>query len=164
VSEALGGEEGLRALAAEGLGLILDVVPNHMAASDENPFWRDPDRREQFFDLDPATGRHRRFFDVDELAGVRQEDEEVFETTHGLVLRLVAEGVATACGSTTSTGSPTRPAICAACRRGAPTASGSRRSSSRASRCATGRSRGRRATSSRTIPPRSSSIRPPRSG
>ena len=33
------------------------------------------------------TGRHRRFFDIDELAGVRQEDPEVFEATHGLVLR-----------------------------------------------------------------------------
>jgi (1->4)-alpha-D-glucan 1-alpha-D-glucosylmutase len=94
VSEALGGEDGLRELAGEGLGLILDVVPNHMAASDENPFWRDPERREQFFDVDPATGRHRRFFDVDELAGVRQEDEEVFKTTHELVLRLIADGVA----------------------------------------------------------------------
>src|SRR5438128_2972822 len=48
VSDALGGEEGLRALAGEGLGLVLDVVPNHMAASDENLFWRDPARREQF--------------------------------------------------------------------------------------------------------------------
>jgi (1->4)-alpha-D-glucan 1-alpha-D-glucosylmutase len=94
VSAELGGEEGLRALAGEGLGLILDVVPNHMAASDENPFWRDPDLRARFFDLDPATGRHRRFFDVDELAGVRQEDDEVFETTHALVLGLVADGVA----------------------------------------------------------------------
>ena len=27
--------------------------PNHMAASDENPFWRDPARRERFFDVDP---------------------------------------------------------------------------------------------------------------
>jgi malto-oligosyltrehalose synthase len=43
VSEALGGEEGLRALAAaadeRGLGLIVDIVPNHMAASEENPLW-----------------------------------------------------------------------------------------------------------------------------
>ena len=30
------------------------------------------------------TGRHRRFFDIDELAGVRVEDPEVFETTHAL--------------------------------------------------------------------------------
>ena len=39
------------------------------------------------------TGRHRRFFDIDELAGVRQEDPEVFAATHELVLRLVREGL-----------------------------------------------------------------------
>ncbi len=93
VSEALGGEDGLRGLAGAGLALVVDVVPNHMAAVDENPFWRDPARRARFFDLDPATGRHRRFFDVDELAGVRVEDPEVFAVTHGTLLRLVADGV-----------------------------------------------------------------------
>ena len=35
------------------------------------------------------TGGHRRFFDVDDLAGVRVEDAAVFETTHRLVLDLV---------------------------------------------------------------------------
>ena len=50
--------DGLRALArAPGSASILDVVPNHMATSDENPFWRDPELREQFFDVDPRTGR-----------------------------------------------------------------------------------------------------------
>ena len=42
VSLDLGGEEALRALADEGLGVILDVVPNHMAAVEENRYWRDP--------------------------------------------------------------------------------------------------------------------------
>jgi (1->4)-alpha-D-glucan 1-alpha-D-glucosylmutase len=92
ISEALGGEEGLRAVAAE-IGVILDIVPNHMAASEENRYWADEELREQYFDLDPATGRWRRFFDIDELAGVRQEDPEVFEETHKLPIRLVAEGV-----------------------------------------------------------------------
>jgi (1->4)-alpha-D-glucan 1-alpha-D-glucosylmutase len=64
-----------------------------MAATDENPFWRDPELRARYFDLDPATGRHRRFFDVDELGGVRMEKPEVFETTHRLVLGLVREGL-----------------------------------------------------------------------
>ncbi|MGE5635928.1 MAG: alpha-amylase family glycosyl hydrolase [Nocardioidaceae bacterium] len=91
VSEALGGERALRALAGAELGLILDVVPNHMAASEENRFWADPAARERFFDLDHETGRHRRFFDHDHLAGVRQEDPDVFAATHGLVLRLVRE-------------------------------------------------------------------------
>jgi (1->4)-alpha-D-glucan 1-alpha-D-glucosylmutase len=94
VSEDLGGEEGLRALCEAGLDVILDVVPNHMAASEEeNPFWRDPDLRRRFFDLDEETGRHRRFFDIDELAGVRVEDPEVFAATHAVVLRLVGEGL-----------------------------------------------------------------------
>ncbi|HSI41087.1 MAG TPA: malto-oligosyltrehalose synthase [Xanthobacteraceae bacterium] len=39
----LGGEAGFRALAealrAHGLGLILDIVPNHMAAATGNPYW-----------------------------------------------------------------------------------------------------------------------------
>jgi (1->4)-alpha-D-glucan 1-alpha-D-glucosylmutase len=42
---AIGGREGfdrmVKALRAEGLGLILDIVPNHMAASLQNPWWRD---------------------------------------------------------------------------------------------------------------------------
>jgi (1->4)-alpha-D-glucan 1-alpha-D-glucosylmutase len=94
VSVALGGEDGLRALADAGLGIVLDVVPNHMAADEEhNPFWRDPLWRAKFFDLDWRTGAHRRFFDVGELAGVRVEDPEVFEVTHRKVLELVADGV-----------------------------------------------------------------------
>ncbi len=93
VSAALGGEAGLRELAGAGLGIVLDFVPNHMAASDENPWWRDPQLRARFFDLDPATGFHRRFFDVDAMAAIRQEEPEVFETTHAKVLELVADGV-----------------------------------------------------------------------
>ncbi len=92
VSAALGGEEALRALAGE-IGVILDIVPNHMGTGEENRWWTDPARRERFFDLDPETGRWRRFFDVDELAAVRQEDPEVFATFHDTVLRLVDEGV-----------------------------------------------------------------------
>jgi (1->4)-alpha-D-glucan 1-alpha-D-glucosylmutase len=93
VSEELGGERELRALRDEGLGIVLDVVPNHMAAHEENPFWREPALREQFFDVDEETGAHRRFFDVSELGGVAVEDPEVFETTHRLVLDLVATGL-----------------------------------------------------------------------
>jgi (1->4)-alpha-D-glucan 1-alpha-D-glucosylmutase len=93
VSEALGGEQGLRALSEAGLGVILDIVPNHMAAVDENHYWADEELRKKYFDIDPVSGRWRRFFDIDELAGVRQEDPEVFEETHKLALRLVKEGV-----------------------------------------------------------------------
>jgi (1->4)-alpha-D-glucan 1-alpha-D-glucosylmutase len=96
LSEALGGEDGFRALAATardaGMGLVLDIVPNHMATDDANPYWADPARRATFFDLDPHTGRHRRFFDIDHLAGVRQEDPDVFAATHALALSLVRDG------------------------------------------------------------------------
>jgi (1->4)-alpha-D-glucan 1-alpha-D-glucosylmutase len=93
VSDALGGEEGLRALAAEGLAIVLDIVPNHMGVCDENRWWADERERARVFDYDPADGWYRRFFDIDDLAGVRVEDPEVFELVHGKVLELVRDGV-----------------------------------------------------------------------
>lgn len=93
VSSELGGEEGLRELAAAGLGIVLDIVPNHMGRGEENPWWADPALRARFFDLEQGSGLYRRFFDVDELAAVREEDPEVFEVMHGKVLELVREGV-----------------------------------------------------------------------
>jgi (1->4)-alpha-D-glucan 1-alpha-D-glucosylmutase len=96
-SDALGGEEEFRALVGAareaGLGVVLDIVPNHMAADEANRWWADEELRAKFFDIDPETGRHRRFFDVDHLAGVRQEDPEVFEATHELALALVRDGM-----------------------------------------------------------------------
>ncbi|MGH2378113.1 MAG: malto-oligosyltrehalose synthase, partial [Candidatus Limnocylindria bacterium] len=45
VRDELGGEAALARLAAEahgrGMGVLLDIVPNHMAASVENPWWVD---------------------------------------------------------------------------------------------------------------------------
>jgi (1->4)-alpha-D-glucan 1-alpha-D-glucosylmutase len=97
ISDELGGEREFDALARAarqvGLGLILDIVPNHMAADDANRYWADPGLRRRYFDVDEATGRHRRFFDIDHLAAVRQEDEQVFEETHRLALRLARDGV-----------------------------------------------------------------------
>jgi (1->4)-alpha-D-glucan 1-alpha-D-glucosylmutase len=93
VSDALGGEEGLRALAAQGLGIVLDIVPNHMGTGDENRWWADEARRAEVFDYDPADGWYRRFFDIDDLAAVRVEREEVFALVHGKVLELVRDGV-----------------------------------------------------------------------
>jgi (1->4)-alpha-D-glucan 1-alpha-D-glucosylmutase len=93
VSEQLGGEEAFRALGGAGLGVVLDVVPNHMAVSDENPFWADPAQRAKVFDWDSATGWYRRFFTIDDLAGVRVEDPDVFELTHRKTLELVADGL-----------------------------------------------------------------------
>ncbi|MBA3672923.1 MAG: malto-oligosyltrehalose synthase, partial [Gemmatimonadaceae bacterium] len=205
VSEALGGEQALRSLAdavhRHEMGMLLDIVPNHMGIGPDNPFWddvlargeesrfagwfdvswratpkrtrgrvllpvlgdtletviergeigldvRDAMLRVVYFDhhfpLDPATitpelesawrdptkrsvlrswtagapGRdrlrallgaqhyqlaywrtasrdlnYRRFFDVNELICLRVEREDVFETTHATVLRLVSDGV-----------------------------------------------------------------------
>jgi (1->4)-alpha-D-glucan 1-alpha-D-glucosylmutase len=93
VSEELGGERAFRELASAGLGVVLDVVPNHMATGDENRFWRDKELRATFFDWEPETGWYRRFFTIDELAGVRVEDPDVFEVTHRKALELVAEGL-----------------------------------------------------------------------
>ena len=92
VSDDLGGEDAFRELASAGLGVVLDVVPNHMATSEENPYWRDPELRARFFDWDPDDGWYRRFFTIDELAGVRVEDPEVFEQTHAKALELVGDG------------------------------------------------------------------------
>src|SRR5580698_5099025 len=45
VSRELGGTEAQArlwdAFAHSGLGQVLDIVPNHMALSQENPYWRD---------------------------------------------------------------------------------------------------------------------------
>jgi (1->4)-alpha-D-glucan 1-alpha-D-glucosylmutase len=80
ISEDLGGEDAFRALCSAGLDVVLDFVPNHMAVGEENPFWP------EVFDVG------RRFFDVDELGGVRVEDPEVFELMHRKALELVRDG------------------------------------------------------------------------
>jgi (1->4)-alpha-D-glucan 1-alpha-D-glucosylmutase len=100
ISSDLGGEDEFRSLARDacqaGLGIVLDVVPNHMATDEANRFWSDPELRPKFFDVEgghDGIGEYRRFFDIDDLAGVRQEDEEVFAETHRVVLGLVREGL-----------------------------------------------------------------------
>jgi (1->4)-alpha-D-glucan 1-alpha-D-glucosylmutase len=97
LSDELGGEAGFAALAGAaaeaGMGIVLDIVPNHMGVGEENRWWSDPELRERFFDLDPVGGGYRRFFDIDDLAAVRQEDDLVFETTHRRVLELVGDGL-----------------------------------------------------------------------
>ena len=92
VSESLGGEAGLRALAEE-MPLILDIVPNHMGTGDENRWWADPEQRRRVFDVEPGTDFYRRFFDIDDLAAVRQEDPGVFRRTHSKTLELIRDGV-----------------------------------------------------------------------
>ncbi|MBA3529292.1 MAG: malto-oligosyltrehalose synthase, partial [Propionibacteriaceae bacterium] len=162
-----GGEEGWQALLARaraaGLGVVVDIVPNHLGVADasQNPAWWDVLKRGRdsayasWFDIDWSRGRillpvlgddvqlsvvgeelhyfdhrfplapgtassgddpgdvhdrqhyelvhwsrgdtginYRRFFAVTTLAGVRVEDEDVFEATHAQVRKWVAEGVA----------------------------------------------------------------------
>ncbi len=62
VNPELGGEDGLRALSQAlgdaGLGLILDIVPNHMAADTANAWWADVLRHGR-------SSRYARYFDID---------------------------------------------------------------------------------------------------
>jgi (1->4)-alpha-D-glucan 1-alpha-D-glucosylmutase len=101
VNPELGGRTALDALAAAahdaGMRILVDIVPNHQAATAENARWQaalathDPG----WFDVDWPDGkpRYRRFFDVDQLVGVRVEDEAVFRETHALLFELLASGV-----------------------------------------------------------------------
>ena len=181
INPELGGEEALRrlvaALRARGMGLIIDIVPNHMGvAGGHNAWWNDVLRHGEasefarFFDIDwrrpvmlpilgapldevlgeghitidrngdvpmlSVYGEHhvplrpddgdlpepgddaglrrlldrqhyrlawwrqandelnwRRFFTINELAGLRIEDDAVFEATHALYFRLWEEGL-----------------------------------------------------------------------
>ena len=62
VNPELGGEAGLRSLAAAARGaasgLIVDIVPNHMAADPANAWWADVLRHGR-------ASRYARFFDID---------------------------------------------------------------------------------------------------
>ena len=179
VSDELGGETEFRALAsqarAHGMGIVLDIVPNHMATAATNPWWWEllssgrEGRAGRYFDIDwepgdpeltdrvllpvlgapleevlargelalgrrgeqpvltyfdqafplrepvaagtmspellerqhylPAFWReagerlnYRRFFDINSLVALREEDPGVFTAVHELPLRLVEEG------------------------------------------------------------------------
>ena len=63
INPELGGEDAFRALAsalkARGMGLILDIVPNHMGvAGGGNAWWQDVQRHGE-------ASRYARFFDID---------------------------------------------------------------------------------------------------
>lgn len=62
IEPTIGGRAGfdrlVKALHSAGLGLILDIVPNHMAASLENPWWRNVIEHGE-------SSRYARHFDID---------------------------------------------------------------------------------------------------
>jgi (1->4)-alpha-D-glucan 1-alpha-D-glucosylmutase len=167
VSAELGGAEGLARLSAaaraRGIGLVVDIVPNHLGVDkpEQNPWWWDVLRHgrssayAQFFDIDwdladgrivlpllgsdddvadlaadgdllrlgdlalplaPGTGDgtgpqvhdrqhyrligwrnglcgYRRFFSITSLAGLRQEDQAVFDASHTEVARWFTEAL-----------------------------------------------------------------------
>jgi (1->4)-alpha-D-glucan 1-alpha-D-glucosylmutase len=70
----LGSEADLEALSTElasrGMGIVLDIVPNHMAASSENPAWDD------VLAHGPASG-FARWFDIDWRATERELRDRV---------------------------------------------------------------------------------------
>jgi (1->4)-alpha-D-glucan 1-alpha-D-glucosylmutase len=62
INPELGGEAGFRRLVAalrrKQLGIIVDIVPNHMAVGPDNPWWGDVLRHGQ-------NSRYARFFDIE---------------------------------------------------------------------------------------------------
>ena len=65
VNHEVGGDHELERLARElrrhGMRILLDIVPNHMSASEDNPWWRD------VLEHGPSSP-YARFFDIDWLA------------------------------------------------------------------------------------------------
>ncbi|WP_164090882.1 alpha-amylase family glycosyl hydrolase, partial [Stenotrophomonas maltophilia] len=62
INPELGGEDAFQRLAtaarAHGMGLILDIVPNHLAASPQTPWWSD-------VLLHGCRSPHAGWFDID---------------------------------------------------------------------------------------------------
>jgi (1->4)-alpha-D-glucan 1-alpha-D-glucosylmutase len=72
VADGLGTERDLESLSEElrsrEMGLLLDVVPNHMAASSENPWWRD------VLESGPSSP-YAHYFDIQWRGPARREPE-----------------------------------------------------------------------------------------
>src|SRR5688500_14054529 len=62
VNPELGGEDAFRALVGalheNGMGYILDIVPNHMGTGESNPYWED-------VLANGRRSRYARWFDID---------------------------------------------------------------------------------------------------
>jgi len=99
--EALGHKAELAGLAADAT--IRDAIDAAVAAFNGTPGQPDSFRalhamledqayRIAFWRVASSEINYRRFFDINDLAGLRMERGEVFEATHRLLLRLVGEG------------------------------------------------------------------------
>lgn len=85
------------------MGLILDIVPNHMAACDENPWWVDVLKNGRdspyasYFDIDWEFGNgknnYRRFFDLNEYVALRMENTEAFQAAHQKIFEFMKKGL-----------------------------------------------------------------------
>ncbi|HGK7303544.1 TPA: malto-oligosyltrehalose synthase [Stenotrophomonas maltophilia] len=92
INPELGGEDGFLRLARRarerGMGLLLDIVPNHLAAAPQNPWWWD-------VLMHGRRSRHAQWFDIDwEAAGAGQRlwlpvlDRPLQEAVQAGVLRV----------------------------------------------------------------------------
>jgi (1->4)-alpha-D-glucan 1-alpha-D-glucosylmutase len=88
VSQELGGEEAFGALAtdvhAHGMGIVLDIVPNHMGIGPENPYWDD------LLERGPQS-RYADWFDVEWRASARRLAGKVLLPVLGDTLERVLE-------------------------------------------------------------------------
>lgn len=107
INQALGGEVGFKHLTEKLRGyrfhLLVDIVPNHMAATSHNRYWQDVvehglnSPHADMFDINWDRSKdgalsYRRFFDINELVCLRMEDKRVFPIVHNLILNLIHEG------------------------------------------------------------------------
>ena len=92
IAERLQGDPAARRALGEVIG-ALNGEPGRPASFDalhrllERQAWR-----LAFWRVAAHEINYRRFFDIDDLAGLRMEQPELFEASHGLVRRLFAEG------------------------------------------------------------------------
>ncbi len=84
------------------MSLLMDFVPNHMAASNKNKWWQDVLRKGRsspyahFFDINWRNKKnftYRRFFDINELVCLRVEDNTVFNEIHSLIWTLIKKKI-----------------------------------------------------------------------
>lgn len=85
----------IRQLLDETLGAMNGVAGDSESFSQMDRLLDRQAYRLEFWRTGTQELNYRRFFDVNDLAGMRVEDPEVFAATHALIVRLVNEGKAT---------------------------------------------------------------------